>query len=126
MPHLELPGPDNHHSISVLDHRRQLPADIDAAKASPVEVRLGAVKKLRIYHEGRLALAPAGSPPQDDPAHARARRRLRQQTPSKRPREKTLRFEQRPEASTCWLAVAPIIVGRPLAEYEDMLPCRPS
>lgn len=104
------------------------PSILGARRGTPVEVRLGADEKLRIYHEGRLvgehALAPPGSPPQDDPAHARARRRLRQQPPSKRPREKTPRFEQRPEASPCWLAVAPIIMDRPLAVYEEVLPCR--
>ena len=104
------------------------PSILNARRGTPVEVRLGADEKLRIYHEGRLvgehALAPPGSAPQDDLAHAQARRRLRQQPPSKRPREKTPRFEQRPEASPRWVAVAPVIVDRPLAVYEEVLPCR--
>ena len=59
------------------------PSILGARRGTPVEVHLGADKRLSIHHEGRLVgenvLARGGSPPQDDPAHARAIRKLREE-----------------------------------------------
>jgi hypothetical protein len=107
------------------------PSILTGRRGEPVEVRLAADERLRIYHEGRLvgdhALARPGSPPQDDPAHARARRRLRQQPPQRRLSERAPRFEQRiPASQPSWVAIAPEVADRRLEAYEEVLPCRPS
>lgn len=94
-------------------------------RGQEVKVHVGTDDMLRIYHEGRLvgthAMAPRGSAPQDDPAHARARRRLREQPPA-RPREGTTpRFEQRlSEDQPDWTAIAPQVAVRALGIYEEV------
>lgn len=99
------------------------PTILTGRRGEPVEVHLGTDSVLRIYHQGRLVgehpQAPPGSPPQDDPLHAAARRRLRQRPPRERPHGKTLRFEQLPEASVLdRLPPPPAVALRPLAAYE--------
>lgn len=105
------------------------PSILGARRGTPVEVRLGADERLRIYHKGRLVgehvLAPKGSPPQDDPAHARARRKLREE-PAARVRGRTPRFEQREQPQPDWAVMAPAVAARSLHAYEEALPCNQS
>ncbi len=105
------------------------PSILGARRGTPVEVHVGADERLRIYHDGRLvgehALAPKGSPPQDDPAHARARRKLREE-PTARLRGRAPRFEQRHQHETDWAEMAPSVASRSLHVYEEALPCSPS
>ena len=108
-----------------------LPDLAKIARREKVEVNVGTDEMLRIYHQGRLvgthAIAPPGSPPQDDPAHSRARRQLRQQPPQRRLTERAPRFEQRlPASQPSWAAVAPEVVARALAVYEEVSSCKPS
>jgi transposase len=99
------------------------PAILRRRRGEPVEIQLGTDERLRIFHRDRLvgehAVVPKGSPPQDDPLHAAARRRLRQR-PSGRPRGKTPRFAQIPRDLDldAVLAHAPVVVQRPLVAYE--------
>jgi len=107
------------------------PSILGARRGEPVEAHVGTDERLRIYHRGRLvgthAVAPPGSPPQDDPAHARTRRWLRQQPPVRRLRERAPRFEQRhQETQPSWAAVAPVVAARALDAYEEVVRCRPS
>lgn len=94
-------------------------------RGEPVEVCVGTDERLRIFHEGRLvgdhALQPPGSPPQDDPRHAAARRELRQSPSWKRPRGKGPRFAQEPVGEKSWdelLRESPLVDERPLSAYE--------
>lgn len=95
----------------------------------PVEVRIGTDERLRAYHDGALvadhALAPKGSPPQDNPLHAVARRRLRQRPPQRRPRGRGPHFEQRLPDPPRWFSDAPRVATRALATYEED-PCSPN
>lgn len=107
------------------------PSILRARRGVKVEVHVGADEMLRIYHQNRLvglhAMMPPGSPPQDDSAHARARRQLRQQPPVRRLTERAPRFEQRlPDQQPSWVAIAPVVAARALAAYEEVSPCRPS
>jgi hypothetical protein len=107
------------------------PAILSGRRGEKVEVHVGADEMLRIYHLGRLvgthAVAPPGSPPQDDPVHARARSPLRQQPPARHLGERAPRFEQRiPHDQPSWAALAPAVAARALETYEEVLPCRPS
>lgn len=99
------------------------PHILTGRRGEPVEVHLGADEVLRLYHQGRLVgehvKAPPGSPPQDDPRHAAARRALRQRPPRWRPREGGPRFEQAAEAALpAWLPKPPVVAIRPLSAYE--------
>lgn len=99
------------------------PCILTGRRGEPVEVHLGTDEVLRIYHQGRLVgehvKVPPGSPPQDDPLHAAARRRLRQRPPQRRPKEGGPRFEQATEAPLpAWLPKAPVVAIRPLSAYE--------
>ena len=102
------------------------PSILGGRRGTPVEVHLGADERLRIHHEGQLvgehALAPKGSPPQDDPAHARARRALREK-PAVRLQGRAPRFEQRHDPETDWAQSAPAVAARSLHIYEEVLPC---
>lgn len=107
------------------------PSILGGRRGEKVEVHVGTDEVLRIYHQGKLvgvhAMAPPGSPPQDDPAHARARRQLRQQPPQRRLSERAPRFEQRlPDEQPSWSAVAPEVAARALAAYDEVSSCRPS
>lgn len=107
------------------------PSILGGRRGEQVEVHVGADEMLRIYHQARLvgthAVAPPGSPPQDDPAHARARRQLRQQPPVRRLPERAPRFEQRlPDEKPSWAAIAPDVAARALTAYEEVSSCRPS
>lgn len=103
------------------------PAILDRRRGRPVEVHLGTDGKLRLYDEGRLVgeheLQPPGSPPCDDPRHAEARRRLRQQPPGRRPRSGVC-FDQR--ETEIPLPEAPLVALRSLSAYEEVAACRPS
>lgn len=106
------------------------PAILRGRRGEPVEVHLGTDDRLRIYHQGRLVgehdMAAPGSPAQDDPAHARARRLLRQQPPKRRS-GKAPRFEQAPpEDDLSWLIHAPAVAARSLQVYEEVSACRRS
>lgn len=105
------------------------PSILGARRGTPVEVHLGADERLRIHHEGRLVgehvLARKGSPPQDDPAHARARRKLREE-PAARVRGRTPRFEQREQPQPDWAVMAPAVAARSLHVYEEALLCNQS
>ena len=89
-----------------------------------VEVHLGTDERLRIYHQDRLVgehrLAPSGSPAQEDPLHAAARRRLRQRPSGQKPRGKAPRFEQVDPGLDLdtLVAGAPAVAQRPLSIYE--------
>ena len=105
------------------------PRILGARRGTPVEVHLGADERLRIHHEGQLVgehtLAPKGSPPQDDPAHARVRRQLRER-PSDRVLGRAPRFEQREQHQEDWSVTAPAVAARSLHVYEEALPCNQS
>jgi transposase len=105
------------------------PSILGARRGTPVEVRLGADERLRIFHERRLVgehvLARKGSAPQDDPAHARARRKLREE-PTDRAPGRTPSFEQREQLQPDWAVMAPAVVARSLHIYEEALPCNQS
>jgi transposase len=105
------------------------PSILGARRGTPVEVHLGSDERLRIHYEGRLVgehvLAPKGSPPQDDPAHARARRQLRE-GPSDRVLGRAPRFEQREQPQPDWTVMAPAVAARSLYVYEEALPCNQS
>lgn len=99
------------------------PRILTGRRGEPVEVHLGTDDRLRIYHQGRLvaehAKAPSGSPPQDDPLHAAARRALRQRPPRQRPQDGMPHFEQVSEAGLpFWLPAPPEVLVRPLSAYE--------
>lgn len=99
------------------------PEILRGRRGEPVEVHLGTDERLRIFHRGRLvgehAVVPSGSPPQEDPTHVAARRKLRQTPPSTRPHGKTPRFDQHQgHVDSLWAGVAPIVAERPLAAYE--------
>jgi len=99
------------------------PMIISGRRGEPVEVHQGTDERLRIFHQGRLvgnhALAPKGSPPQDDPLHAASRRLLRQLPSCQRPRGKNPAFEQLAEPSVPdWVTEAPLVAVRTLTDYE--------
>jgi len=94
-----------------------------ARRGQQVKVLHGTDERIRIYSDGPLVgvhdVLPSGSPPQDDPLHAAARRRLRQQ-PSWAPgRGSAPRFDQQvPPDLDELVALAPRVVSRPLSAYE--------
>lgn len=101
------------------------PTILGGRRGESVEVHLGADERLRLYHHGRLvgehAIAPAGSPPQDDPEHARLRRLLRQPAPSRTPSSHQPHFEQRVEITPYFSFLrtsAPVVSARSLSVYE--------
>lgn len=99
------------------------PQILSGRRGEPVEVRVGTDEVLRIYHGDRLVgehrLMPAGSPPQDDRAHAAARRRMRQQPAWKGPPGSGPHFEQMIiQGDTSWREEAPVVAVRPLSAYE--------
>lgn len=99
------------------------PSILSGRRGEPVEVHVSTDERLTLYHQERLvgthAIAPPGSPPQDDVAHARLRRTLRQRPSWKPPRGRMPRFEQHLEVwEMPWLADAPQVDPRPLAVYE--------
>lgn len=101
------------------------PSILGGRRGRTVEVHVGTDDVLRIYHEARLvgthAMAPRGSAPQDDPAHARARRQLREKPVEKRLKGKTPRFDQRlSEDQPDWTAIAPQVTVRALGIYEEV------
>ena len=101
------------------------PEILGRRRGEEVEVHRGTDERLRISHRGRLVgehpLASPGSPPQDDPLHAAARRRLRQRPPGGPPRSKVPRFDQlAAEESTPWMDAAPIVAARSLDQYEGV------
>ena len=99
------------------------PTILSGRRGEPVEVHQGTDDRLRIYHQGLLvgdhAVAPAGSPPQDDPRHAILRRAMRQQPTCSRPRGNTPVFDQVTDQPVAdWLTDAPRVAHRSLEEYE--------
>ena len=105
------------------------PSILGARRGVPVEVRIGTDGRLRAYHGERLvadhALAPKGSPPQEDALHVMKRRELRQRPPKARPRGRGPRFEQRLPQRPAWGAYAPEVAVHALAQYEEA-PCNPN
>ena len=101
------------------------PAIVTGRRGIEVEVCVGTDERLRIYHGERLVgehrLMPSGSPPQEDPQHAEARRRLRQEPSFKQPREGGPRFEQKvaepPELDELF-GPPPVVEERSLTAYE--------
>ena len=101
------------------------PEVLGGRRGTPVRVERSTDGVLRFYHEGRLVgehrEAAPGSPPQDDPAHAAARRRLHARPPGRAPRERRPRFAQRMEqAVSPALPPAPLVQQRPLSCYEGV------
>ncbi len=101
------------------------PVILGPRRGEAVEVCLGTDEKLRIYHRGHQVgehpVLPSGSPPRDDPRHAAARRRLRQQPGWKRPAGNTPHFQQVLEEEIDFdalLAGAPAVEQRSLTCYE--------
>lgn len=99
------------------------PAVLDGRRGVPVEVHVSTDDRLRIYRQGRLvgdhARMPSGSPPQDDPLHAEARRRLRERPQYRAPRGKGPRFEQiRTVALDPLIEAAPEVEQRSLDAYD--------
>jgi transposase len=106
------------------------PDIISGRRGTPVEVHESTDHRLVVVFEGRKvgdhALVPSGSPPQDDPLHAKKRRENRQRPTWERPRGKTPRFDQQIEEDARTVDLpAPEVFERPLSEYEVTL-CRPS
>jgi len=101
------------------------PSILGARRGERVEVHIGTDERLRFFHKGRLvgdhAIAPPGSPPQEDPEHARLRRVLRQQPPSRKPPTRRPKFRQVDEATPYLAQLAatmPTVSIRPLHLYE--------
>lgn len=98
------------------------PSIIGGRRGRPVEIRVGTDERLRLFADGRVIgeheIAPPGSPPQDDPAHARARRQLRQRPPSGPPKSGEPRFEQEISDLPEWYLQAPVVAARDLGAYE--------
>ncbi len=101
------------------------PEILGPRRGERVEVCVGTDERLRIYHHGHLVgehpVLPSGSPPRDDPQHAAARRRLRQEPGWTRPPGKTPNFQQILEEDVdldALLAGAPAVEQRSLASYE--------
>ena len=101
------------------------PDIITGRRGVEVEVRESADQRLVVRHRGVVVadhpLLPPGSPPQDDPLHARKRRQKRQQPTWERPRGKAPRFDQRPipdDVTPC--LVAPEVAQRALSVYEEV------
>jgi len=106
------------------------PDIISGRRGTPVEVHESADHRLFVFFEGRKVgdhvLVPSGSPPQDDPLHAKKRRENRQMPSWERPRGKTPRFDQYIGEDVCQIDLqAPEVLQRPLSEYE-VSSCRPS
>ncbi len=106
------------------------PDIISGRRGTSVEVRESADHRLLIFHEGQKvgdhALVPSGSPPQDNPLHAKKRREKRQRPTLERPKGKMPRFDQQAEEDACKVdLLAPEVRQRPLSEYE-VSSCRPS
>lgn len=96
---------------------------VDRGRGVEVMVHLSTADEIRIYHQDRLVgvhiKRPSGSPPQDDPQHARSRRQLRQRPSWERPRTKTPAFAQLVDQDLdCLLAGAPVVQERSLDTYE--------
>ena len=95
------------------------PEILGPRRGTLVEVHVGTDQRLRIFHEGALvgnhAVVSSGSPPQDDPLHARARRKLRERPAIPKRTAKVL-FDQTETASD--LPDAPIVSQTPLQSYE--------
>jgi len=79
-------------------------------------------EQLRIEHDGQLVglhpIAPAGSPPRDDPRHAALRRALRARPPRERPAPRAPRFDQQQHEIAPRLGPAPTVEERDLAVYD--------
>ena len=105
------------------------PSILGPRRGVPVEVRIGTDGRLRAYHEDLLvadhAVAPKGSPAQEDPRHVSARRELRQRPPEARPKGSAPRFEQRLPKLPAWVSHAPEVVVHALSQYEEA-PCNPN
>ena len=103
------------------------PDIISGRRGTPVEVRESADHRLLIFHEGlKVAdhvLMPSGSPPQDDPMHAKKRRENRQIPTCERPKRKLPQFDQQMDEDGCRVdLLAPQVFERPLSDYE-VSPC---
>ncbi len=101
------------------------PEILGRRRGEGVEVCLGTDERLRIYHRGHLVgehpRLPSGSPPRDDPQHAAARRRLRQQPGWKRPTGNTPNFQQILEQDVDLdTLIAPVVEQRSLGSYEGV------
>lgn len=100
------------------------PEILQGRRGVPVEVCVGTDERLRFYHDGRLVgehrQLPSGSPPQDDPRHAEARRRRRQKPSWQRPRGGGPQFSQLVAQMDLgsFFAAAPAVEQRSLAIYE--------
>ena len=98
------------------------PSILGGRRDTRVEIRIGTDEHLRAYHDSNLVadhpIAPKGSPPQEDPLHAAARRALRQRPSKGRPKGNGPRFEQRTALIGDLLPGAPEVAARPLSTYE--------
>jgi transposase len=99
------------------------PEIVQGRRGQLVEIELSVDEQLRVYHQGQLVgrhrLQPSGSPPQDDPLHARKRRVLRQRPLDRVPRGRGPRFDQAaPDALAAVRDVAPVVDQRSLMAYE--------
>lgn len=99
------------------------PDIISGHRGTSVEAHESADHRLLVFYEGQRvgdhALMPSGSPPQDDPLHAKKRREKRQRPTWERPRGKVPRFDQQVEEDVCRIdLLAPEVLQRPLSEYE--------
>lgn len=100
------------------------PRILQGRRGVEVEACVGTDERLRLYYDGQVVgehrLMPSGSPPQDDPRHAEARRALRQMPLYQRPHGNTPRFDQLVEQVDleALVAGAPQVQQRPLSAYE--------
>ena len=95
------------------------PEILGSKRGVPVDVHVGVDQKLSFFHDERPVgchrLAPAGSPPQDDPLHAAARRRLRQRPSTAASRAKVLFDQVEPPAM---YSDAPVVAQVDLSSFE--------
>ena len=101
------------------------PSILSGRRGEPVTLTVSTDDRIRIHHNGDLVgehvRMPSGSPPQDDPLHEQARRRLREAPRFEKPRGKTPRFDQTESVDLQALVnSAPRVESRPLATYEGM------
>lgn len=118
---------DHDARLSFRGVRYSVDPEIVDGRRREVTVSVSTDEQLSIHYGERLVgehrLKPSGTAPQDDPLHAEARRRLRQQPDFRRPRGKTPRFEQTglPEnVEATSFPEAPVVEERSLDTFDEV------
>lgn len=101
------------------------PSILRGRRGERVDVHVSTTGTLRIFHGDRCVgehpRVPSGSPAQEDPRHAEARRELRQEPRFQKPWGRAPRFEQVAETVDfdTLIGTAPIVEQRPLSSYSE-------